>query len=1260
MFKKVNVFLLMCFIAYGLGYGYLADATVKEDVNTDTLVDKDKARKNEAPKIKVQDVYGKLPLSFIQNNGQVDERVRFYEKGSGHSTFFTRRGIYLALINGLHSPVIDQGLEDRNQKQEDGYSEIRNPKSEIVRLVPLGANKTPEIVAEGLQEGRVNYFTGNDPEKWKTNIPTYQSVIYKDIYKGVDMKFYGNNRQMEYDIIVKPGTSPSRVQLLYQGIEELKVTEEGNLEVSLKEGNIVQKKPYVYQEINGKRVEVAGKFKIHNSKSETQNSTLVSRHTKHFAYGFQVASYNKNYPLVIDPTLVYSTYLGGSGTDYGKSIAVDSNGNAYITGYTSSSNFPIASAIYGTYKAEDAFVTKINTSGNSLVYSTYLGGWRTDRADGIAVDASGNVYITGYTNSFDFPMKNPLSTGKMNIGGQTDAFVTKIDASGSLVYSTYLGGDEPDYGWGIAADTSGNAYVTGFTISVNFPTTASAFNRTFNGWREAFVTKIDASGSSYVYSGFLGGISYDEGYGIAVDTAGNAYVTGYTNSSNFPTVSPIYAAKSAFLDAFVTKIAASGSSIVYSTFLGGNGYDYGYGIAVDTAGNAYVTGRTASTTFPTASPIYGYLSGSWDAFVTKINDTGSSLVYSTYMGGSSSDSGYSIAVDPEGNGYITGSTGSTNFPTASAIYGSKKRNDDAFVTKIDSTGSSLVYSTFLGGNSTDTGEGIAVDATGNAYIAGTTYSTNFPTASAIYGNKKGNSDVFVTKITTDTTPPTVSSTSPASGATDVAINSTIAVTFSEAIDATTINTSTFTISGGVSGTVTYNGTNNTATFTPSGNLSNGASYTATVVAGIKDLTGNAMASDYTWSFTITSAVDTTPPTVISTSPPDGATGVAVNTPITVTFSEAMNSSSITTSTFILSSGVTGTVSYSGNTATFTPSSSLSYATTYTATITNGVMDISGNVMTSNYTWSFTTTADTVPPTIISTNPTNGATGVGIGASIIVTFSEAMDPSTFNASTFYVSRGVTGTVICNGTTATFTPSSSLSYLTYYNATITSGVKDLSGNALTTNYTWGFTTAADTTPPVVTSTNPTDGSSNVAVTTPITATFSELIDAATINTSTFIVSGGITGAVSYSGTTATFVPSTNLSNATTYTATITNGVKDIRGNPMTENYTWTFSTVSNLPQTITVVPTEMILLKSASKTVTVNVGGANSVPINNITVNATIDQTGQGLITVSPTSKVTDSNGQATFTITAMNTTVETKVNFQASGLNELAVVAVKVQ
>ena len=464
----------------------------------------------------------------------------------------------------------------------------------------------------------------------------------------------------------------------------------------------------------------------------------------------------------------------------------------------------------------------------------------------------------------------------------------------------------------------------------------------------------------------------------------------------------------------------------------------------------------------------------------------------------------------------------------------------------------------------------------------------------------------------------------------------------------------------MSGTVTYNGTNNTATFTPSGNLSNGASYTATVVAGIKDLTGNAMASDYTWSFTITSAVDTTPPTVISTSPPDGATGVAVNTPITVTFSEAMNSSSITTSTFILSSGVTGTVSYSGNTATFTPSSSLSYATTYTATITNGVMDISGNVMTSNYTWSFTTTADTVPPTIISTNPTNGATGVGIGASIIVTFSEAMDPSTFNASTFYVSRGVTGTVICNGTTATFTPSSSLSYLTYYNATITSGVKDLSGNALTTNYTWGFTTAADTTPPVVTSTNPTDGSSNVAVTTPITATFSELIDAATINTSTFIVSGGITGAVSYSGTTATFVPSTNLSNATTYTATITNGVKDIRGNPMTANYTWTFSTVSNLPQTITVVPTEMILLKSASKTVTVNVGGANSVPINNITVNATIDQTGQGLITVSPTSKVTDSNGQATFTITAMNTTVETKVNFQASGLNELAVVAVKVQ
>jgi uncharacterized repeat protein (TIGR01451 family) len=298
-------------------------------------------------------------------------------------------------------------------------------------------------------------------------------------------------------------------------------------------------------------------------------------------------------------------------------------------------------------------------------------------------------------------------------------------------------------GVGIAVDASGNAYITGYTFSTNFPTASPIYGS--NSW-DAFVTKINAAGTSLVYSTYLGGSDYDFGFGIAVDTSGNAYITGYTYSTNFPTVSPIYGSNTGAPDAFVTKINAAGSSLAYSTYLGGYRDDYGYSIAVDTPGNAYITGYTCSTNFPTASPIYGSNAGICDAFVTKINASGNSLVYSTYLGGSDYDYGRSIAVDTSGNAYITGNAYSTNFPTASPIYGSNAGLSDAFVTKIYAGGSSLSYSTYIGGNDDDRGVGIAVDASGNAYITGWTYSTNFPTVSPIYGSNSGSNDVFVAKI----------------------------------------------------------------------------------------------------------------------------------------------------------------------------------------------------------------------------------------------------------------------------------------------------------------------------------------------------------------------------------------------------------------------------------------------------------------------------------------------------------------------------------
>jgi len=743
MFRK-TAFFYVYFMAVVLGFGYISDADVK-GMNVESI------------KARVQESYGKLPLYFIQNDGQVDERVRFYEKGSGHCVFFTERGIYFSLVGGRQ--LADGSL-----------------KSEIVKLLPLFTNKNSEIVAEDVQDGKVNYFTGNDPEKWKTNIPTYKTVVYRNIYKDVDMRIYGNNQQLEYDIIVKPGANLSRIQFAYQGIEGLRITEDGVLELRLKEGKFVQNKPYVYQEIDGKRVEIDGKFVIRDRKPSSvkgtknmdtnnghmqQLSTATRNgHIKRYIYGFQVASYNKKYPLIIDPVLVYSTYLGGSSSDIGNDIAVDGSGNTYITGYTSSSDFPTASALYGSTEGSwDVFVTKVNASGSSLVYSTFLGGSLSDKGNGIAVDGSGNAYVTGVTESSDFPTASAKYGS--NAGG-SDAFVTKLNASGNgLTYSTYLGGNNDDVGYDVAVDGTGNAYVTGNTYSSNFPT-AFAIYKSNAGGGDVFVMKLNTSGSGLAYSTYLGGSNDDFGNGIAVDESGNAHITGYTLSSNFPTTSAIYGSSAGSWDVFVTKLNASGNSLVYSTYLGGSLSDKGYGITVDGTGNAYVTGMTGSSNFPTASAIYGNNAGGNDAFVTMLNALGSSLVYSTYLGGGADDVGYDIVVDGIGNAYVTGNTDSSNFPTASAIRGSNVGGGDVFVTKLNTSGSGLAYSTYLGGSKDDFGNGIAVDGSGNAYVTGYTLSSNFLTASAIYGNNAGGSDAFITKIgvITTPTPSPVPSTSP--------------------------------------------------------------------------------------------------------------------------------------------------------------------------------------------------------------------------------------------------------------------------------------------------------------------------------------------------------------------------------------------------------------------------------------------------------------------------------------------------------------------
>jgi len=726
-----------------------------DSVRTPVTQDKDKVEVTEAQKANIHNTYGKLPLYFIENKGPVDGQVSFYERGAGHATFFTEDGVVLSLTKKESKSEKASFTEDiLGLKTEESAKHT----TEAVTLSFVGANKKVRISACEQMTGKVNYFIGNDRSKWRTNIPTYGAVTYHDIYKNIDVKFYGNNKNMEHDVIVRPGGDPSLVRFAYEGIKGLKVTESGDIEVILNNGKIVEQKPVIYQEIAGERLPVDGSYRILKGGDGA------------FIYGFTVASYDRTKNLVIDPVLVYSTYLGGAQNDQGDAIAVDASGNAYITGMTESIAFPVASPIQGSNAGfSDVFVTKINSAGSAMVYSTYLGGSGDyDQGNGIAVDASGNAYVSGTTASADFPLMNPIQGAIANF---IDTFVTKINPAGSaLVYSTYLGGAENDWSGVIAVDASGNAYVTGWTFSPDFPLMnpiqGVKAGGAFTG--DTFVTKINPFGTALVYSTYLGGALSDVGVDIAVDSAGAAYVTGHTYSTDFPLINPIQGTYGGdgggFFggDAFVTKINSAGTAFVYSTYLGGSGGDQGNGIAVDATGNAYVIGQTESTNFPLFNPMQGTFGGGafgGDAFVSKIPPVGSVLAYSTYLGGASDDLGYGITVDTSGFAYVTGMTSSLDFPLVAPIQGTfgGGGSGDVFVTKINSSGAALIYSTYLGGADNESGVDVAIDASGNAYVTGWTASPDFPLMNPIqstYGGGFHGGDAFVTKIS-GTPPPAV-------------------------------------------------------------------------------------------------------------------------------------------------------------------------------------------------------------------------------------------------------------------------------------------------------------------------------------------------------------------------------------------------------------------------------------------------------------------------------------------------------------------------
>ena len=719
--------------------------------------------------------YGNLPLSFEANQGQSLPDVKFLSRGDGYTLFLTRTETVLDL-----------------SKSVARHTELR--------MKLFGANSVPRMTGFEELPGKSNYFIGNDPGKWRTNIPTYAKVRYESVYPGIDLVYYGKQRQLEYDFVVAPGSDPRTIRFTIDEEDIPHIDDQGDLVLGVDKSALRMRRPVVYQEISGVRKPVAGNFVIQSGQ-----------------VGFEVAPYDASQSLVIDPVLSYSTFLGGGGTaDEGLAIAVDSTGDAYVTGvadqskFSGPTDFPKTAGAFQTtpgagdcfYGCGDAFVTKLNAAGSALIYSTYLGGGSIDNAGGgetgygIAVDSAGNAYVTGLTTSMDFPITTGAFQTKM--AGYLyqctpghwvcmDAFVTKLNPSGSaLVYSTYLGGSPTYYGgdhgsevgYAIAVDSAGSAYVTGLTISTdmaspddpgstNFPTTPGALQTAIGGLTDVFVTKFSPDGSTLVYSTYLGGSGQDLAFGIAVDSSGSAYVTGYTYSYNFPTTTLAFQKKNASdvspciystcSDLFVTKFSPDGSTLAYSTYLGGStGDDQGFGIAVDSSGSAYVTGYTYSSDFPVTANAFQKKNASGactvfpicrDAFVTKLNAAGSGLTYSTYVGGAHEDLAYAIAVDLLGNAYIAGTTEGP-FPQQNTFKDYQCCLANAFVTKLNAGGSALVYSTYHGVE-TDP-RGIAVDRSGSAYVTGFTRAEEpfpFPTTANAFQTVPGSiGDAFVTKF----------------------------------------------------------------------------------------------------------------------------------------------------------------------------------------------------------------------------------------------------------------------------------------------------------------------------------------------------------------------------------------------------------------------------------------------------------------------------------------------------------------------------------
>jgi hypothetical protein len=690
----------------------------------------------------VQGTIGGLPLTFELNQGQVNAQIKFFSRRAAYNTFLTGDGMMVAIRpSNVTSSAVNPGASQR-----------------VLQFKLNGSAKNPVIMGEDPQPGRVNYFIGANPAKWLTNIPTYGRVRYKNVYPGIDIVYYGSHRQLEYDFEIFPGADPSKIQFEIKGASHIELDHEHNLVVSIGKDHLTLANPKIYEVLGNQHVPVLGNYTI-------TDSTHI---------GFQIEQHDATKPLVIDPVLIYSTYLGGSGDDEARAIKVDSAGNVYVGGYTDSTDFPLATLGSLPAGSPHVFVAKLDPSGSTLLYSDFIGGSNQDYGYALALDASNNVVVTGTTSSYDFPVVNAYQA---TYPGSSNGFLTKLSSDGSaLLYSTYLGGNGVDIPSSVAVDYNNNAVIAGYTSSTNFPV-SNAYQPTVSpnaggmfGWY-GFVTKFTADGSSLAYSTYFGGssnVAYNCGgspcwgqpsttiSSMALDSAGNVYLGGVTNTYDLPVTPGSYQSTNVTqqnaLVSFVSKLGSAGN-LVYSTYF----YESSglltdiQAIAVDSGGSVYATGQAISDgTFPITTTticdpsVYGP-SCSY-GFVTKFNANASMLEYSTFLGPNNLAFLSSIVLDSSNNAYVSGVTSSNSFATVNAIEPYTGGND-LFLAKLDTGGATQIWATYVGGSADENSAGLAIDSSNNLYLAGTTTSADFPfTPGAFQGVYGGNTDSVVLKI----------------------------------------------------------------------------------------------------------------------------------------------------------------------------------------------------------------------------------------------------------------------------------------------------------------------------------------------------------------------------------------------------------------------------------------------------------------------------------------------------------------------------------